>query len=66
MLQNQEKKKLDTKDFLQKQQESKISEGYNLINGVKLWYQMMRTSWSRGHAKTPIAEKPSKSSLIGV
>jgi hypothetical protein len=35
MLQNQEKK-LDTKDFLQKQQESKISEGYNLINGAKL------------------------------
>jgi hypothetical protein len=48
---NQEKKKLDTKEFfLRKQQEMKISEGYNLINGAKLWYQMMRTSWSRGHA----------------
>jgi len=31
-----EKKKLDTKDFLRKQQEPKISEGYNLINGAKL------------------------------
>ena len=36
MLQNQEKKKLDTKEFLRKQQETKISEGYNLINGAKL------------------------------
>jgi hypothetical protein len=26
----------------------KISEGYNLINGAKLWYQIMRTS--HGHA----------------
>jgi len=31
-----EKKKLDTKEFLRKQQEMKISEGYNLINGAKL------------------------------
>jgi len=45
-----EKKKWDTKEFLRKQQEMKISEGYNMINGAKLWYQMMRTSWSRGHA----------------
>jgi hypothetical protein len=36
MLQNQEMKKLDTKEFLRKQQETKISEGYNLINGAKL------------------------------
>jgi hypothetical protein len=27
---------LDTKEFLRKQQEKKISEGYNLINGAKL------------------------------
>jgi hypothetical protein len=39
-----EKKKLDTKEFLRKQQETKISEGYNLINGAKLWYQIMWTS----------------------
>jgi hypothetical protein len=39
---------------------------YNLINGAKLWYRMMRTSWSRDHAKTPILEKQSKSGLIGV
>ena len=39
-----EKKKLDTKEFLRKQQEIKISEGYNLINGAKLWYQIMWTS----------------------
>jgi len=45
-----EKKKLDTKEFLRKQQEMKISEGYNLINGAKLWYQMMQTSLSHGHA----------------
>ena len=47
-----EKKKLDTKEFLRKQQEMKILEGYNLINGAKIWYQMMRmrTSWSHGHA----------------
>ena len=32
MLPNQEKKKLDTMEFLRKQQETKISEGYNLIN----------------------------------
>jgi hypothetical protein len=31
-----EKKKLDIKEFLPKQQEMKISEGYNLINGAKL------------------------------
>jgi hypothetical protein len=31
-----ETKKLDTKEFLRKQQETKISEGYNLINGAKL------------------------------
>jgi len=31
-----EKKKLDTKEFLQKQQEMKIAEGYNLFNGAKL------------------------------
>jgi hypothetical protein len=31
-----ENKKLDTKEFFRKQQETKISEGYNLINGVKL------------------------------
>ena len=31
-----EKKKLDTKEFLRNQQETKISEGYNLINGAKL------------------------------
>ena len=36
MLPNQEKKKLDTMEFLRKQQETKISEGYNLINGAKL------------------------------
>jgi hypothetical protein len=41
---------LDTKEFLRNQQETKISEGYNLINGAKLWYQMMQTSWSRGHS----------------
>jgi hypothetical protein len=35
---------------LRKQQEMKISKGYNMINGAKLWYQMMWTSWSRGHA----------------
>jgi sarcosine oxidase delta subunit len=63
---------LDTKEylFLRNQQETKISEGYNLINGAKLWYQMMRTSWSRGHAthtsKTSIPGKPSKSGLIEV
>jgi len=45
-----EKKKVDTKEFLRNQQETKISEGYNLINGAKLRYQMMETSWSRGHA----------------
>jgi hypothetical protein len=46
-----EKEKLDTKEFLWNQQEMKISEGYNLINNrAKLWYQMMRTSWSCGHA----------------
>jgi len=61
-----EKKKVDTKEFLRNQQETKISEGYNLINGAKLRYQMMETSWSRGHAKTQIPEKPSKSGLIGV
>ena len=44
-----EKKTLDTKEFLQKQ-ETKILERYNLIKGSKLWYQMMRTSWSSGHA----------------
>jgi hypothetical protein len=32
---------LDTKEFLRKQQETKILEAYNLINGAKLWYQMM-------------------------
>jgi len=31
-----EMKKLNTKEFLRKQQETKISEGYNLINGAKL------------------------------
>jgi len=31
-----EKKKLDTKEVLRKQQEMKISEGYNLINETKL------------------------------
>jgi hypothetical protein len=31
-----EKKKLDTKEFLRKQQEMKILEGYNLINGAKI------------------------------
>jgi hypothetical protein len=31
-----EKKKLDTKEFVRKQRETKISEGYNLINGAKL------------------------------
>jgi hypothetical protein len=45
-----EKKKLDTKEFLRNQQEMKILEGYNLINEVKLWYQMMWTSWTRGQA----------------
>jgi hypothetical protein len=45
-----EKKKLDTKEFLWNQEETKISEWYNLINETKLWYQMMRTSWSHGHA----------------
>jgi hypothetical protein len=44
-----EKKKLDTNEFLQNQQETKILEEYNLINGAKLWYQMMRTSCSHGH-----------------
>jgi hypothetical protein len=53
-----EKKKLDTKEFLWNQEETKISEWYNLINETKLWYQMMRTSWSHGHAKTPIPGKP--------
>jgi hypothetical protein len=38
------------KNVLWKQQETKISEGYNLINGAKLWYQMMCTLWSHGHA----------------
>jgi hypothetical protein len=28
----------------------KLTEGYNLINGAKFWYQMMWTSWSRGQA----------------
>jgi hypothetical protein len=34
------------------EQEKKIKliEGYNLINGVKLWYQMICTSWSCGQA----------------
>jgi hypothetical protein len=32
---------------LWKQQGRKISEGYNLINGTKLSYEMMRTSWPR-------------------
>jgi hypothetical protein len=36
MLQIQGEEKLDTKEFLRKQQETKISEGYNLINGAKL------------------------------
>jgi len=47
----------------------KIQEikGYNLINGAKIWYRMMRTSWSRNpHEKTPILEKQSKSGLIRV
>jgi len=41
-------------------------------NGAKIERQylllscLMRTSWSRGHAKTPIPGKPSKSGLIGV
>jgi hypothetical protein len=54
---------LDTKEFLRNQQETKILEGYNLINRAKLWYQIMQTSWSHGHAKTPIPGKPSKSGL---
>jgi hypothetical protein len=46
-----EKKKLHTKEFfLRNQQETKLSKGYNLINKAKLWYQMMQTSWTRGHA----------------
>jgi hypothetical protein len=32
-----EKKKLDTKEFLWNQEEMKISEWYNLINETKLW-----------------------------
>jgi hypothetical protein len=51
-----EKKKLDTKDFLRKQQEPKILEGYYLINGAKLWYQIMRTSWSHGWYHTKWCE----------
>jgi hypothetical protein len=39
-----EKKKLDTKEFLWKQQEMKILEGYNLIYGTKLSYEMVQTS----------------------
>jgi hypothetical protein len=38
------RRNLDTKGFLQKQQEMKISDGYNLINGAKLCYQVMQTS----------------------
>jgi len=50
MLQNQGEEEIEHyRIFLQKQQETKILEGYNLINGAKLWYQMMRTSWSHGH-----------------
>jgi hypothetical protein len=41
---------------LRNQQETKILEGYNLINWAKLWYQMMRTSWSCGHATQPICK----------
>jgi hypothetical protein len=41
-----------------------------MINGAKLWYQIMRTSWSRGHAthmqRHQIPKKPSKSGLIWV
>jgi hypothetical protein len=44
MLQIQGEEKFDTKEFLWKQQGRKISEGYNLINGTKLSYEMMRTS----------------------
>jgi hypothetical protein len=33
-----EKKKLDTKEFLRNQQETKLSEGYNLINEAKLMW----------------------------
>ena len=51
MLQNQGEEEIEHyRIFLQKQQETKILEVYNLINGAKLWYQMMRTSWSHGHA----------------
>jgi len=51
MLQNQGEEEIEHyRIVLQKQQETKILEGYNLINGAKLWYQMMRTSWSHGHA----------------
>jgi len=52
---------------LRKQQETKNSEGHNLINGAKLWYQMMWISWSRNpHIKTPISKNPSKSGSIEV
>jgi hypothetical protein len=55
------------KNFYGNNKKRKFQKGYSLINGAKLWYQMMQTSWScNPHAKTPIPKKPSKSGLIGV
>jgi hypothetical protein len=34
-------------DTKQEKKKTKLTKGYNLINEAKLWYQMMRTSWSR-------------------
>jgi hypothetical protein len=66
-----ENKNLDTKEFfLRNQSEAKISKRYNLNSGAKLWYQIIRISWLRGHAthiqRHQILEKPSKSGLIRV
>jgi hypothetical protein len=65
-----EKKKLDTKKFFAETTRNEtFQKGYNLINGVKLWCQIIRTSWSHGHTthtQTPIPRKPSKSGLIAV
>jgi hypothetical protein len=51
MLQNQGEKKLDTKEiFAKPTRNENFKRIYNLINGAKLWYQMMRPSWSHGQA----------------
>jgi len=50
MLQNQGEEEIGHYGIVSETTRTKNSKGYNLINGAKLWYQMMRTSWSHGHA----------------